>query len=171
MPKIDYSQRGKKSSTKKKSKRSKNKYPALDPHLNLITRQEQIDYDYLDKLSPTELEFLNKFSSETINASVDAKKRKNNLYAKTKEKVKECFDSNNSRNRDILTRQKAMHMIRDLEDIKEVTANPEDQLNARIDLQLLGVIDRDGELLIPIHDILDTPLPEKKQNKRLKKSI
>lgn len=149
------------SSTKKQNRRSKSKYPALDPHLNLITRQKQIDYDYLDKLSPSELEFLNKFTKETVSASVDVENRRNNLYARTKKKVKECFDSNNARNRDILTRQEAMKMIKDLEEIREVTKNPEDQLNARIDLQLMGFTDENGELKKSKIYILEEPKKKK----------
>lgn len=158
------------SSTKKQNKRSRSKYPALDPHLNLITRQKQIDYDYLDKLSPSELDFLNRFTKETVGAAVNTENRKKNLYARTKAKVKECFDSNNARNRDILTRQEAMKMIKDLEEIKEMTKNPEDQLNDRIDLQLMGFTDEDGELKKSKTYILDTLIPKKKQSKLPKKS-
>lgn len=146
MPKIDYTKRGLPSSSKKKNKRQKSKYPALDPHLNLITRQKQIDYDYLDKLSHKELEFLNQFTKETVGAAVNVENRKKNLYARTKKKVKECFDSNNARNRDILTRQEAMKTIKDLSEIVELTQNPEDYLNNKIDLEMMGFTDEYGEL-------------------------
>jgi len=53
---------------KKINRRSQSKYPALDPKLNLKTRKDLLDYDYLNKLSPKELQFLNDFSSEYINA-------------------------------------------------------------------------------------------------------
>lgn len=171
MPKIDYTKRGQKSSLKKKNKRQKSKYPALDPHLNLITRQKQIDYDYLDKLTPKELEFLNQFTKETVGAAVNVEDRRKNLYARTKKKVKECFDSNNARNRDILTRQEAMKTIKDLEEIKEFTQNPEDELNSRIDLQMMGFTDEYGELDKSKTYILDTPKLVQKQKKQKKKSI
>lgn len=48
------------------TRRSKTKYPALDATKNLRSRSDLIDFDYLDKLSERELEFLNKFVSETI---------------------------------------------------------------------------------------------------------
>lgn len=38
---------------KKKSKRSEAQYPALDPNLNLKTRRDQLEVDYLDKLPKT----------------------------------------------------------------------------------------------------------------------
>lgn len=57
--------------TKKKNKRSKAKYPNLDKGLNLKSRTEVLDYDYLDKLSPENLAYLNKFSGEHYNAAFD----------------------------------------------------------------------------------------------------
>lgn len=53
---------------KKRTRRSQSKYPALDPRLNLRTRQEILDYDYIDQLSEKDKQWLNDFSSEYINA-------------------------------------------------------------------------------------------------------
>lgn len=92
---------------KKTNRRSQTKHANLNTNYNLLSRRDLIDYDYLNKLSPEELEFLDKFTAETINASLDSKILKNNLYARTKKKKKECFDANNGRNRDILTIAKA----------------------------------------------------------------
>ena len=66
-----------------------------------------MDYDYLNKLSEKELEYLNKFTEEYVNASVNTKNPKKNLH-KSKRLIKDCFDRNNARNRDVLTQQKAM---------------------------------------------------------------
>jgi hypothetical protein len=52
--------------TTEKSSRSSSKYPALDKRKNLPSRQDLIDFDYLSKLGPKELEFLNDFVEETI---------------------------------------------------------------------------------------------------------
>lgn len=89
---------------KKESRRSRVKYPALSKGFNLKTRSNLIDYDYLDKLSDKEKAFLNAFTSEYINA--DMKHHGKKLH-KTKKLRKDCFDRNNSRNRDILTRAQA----------------------------------------------------------------
>lgn len=115
---------------KRPNRRSKQKYPALNPRFNLKTRTDLIDYDYLDKLSDKEKEWLNKFSEEYINASFDKK----SLH-KTKALRKDCYDRNNSRNRDILTRSKASGQSLYLEDLED-TEEPEsgDELNKLVDI-------------------------------------
>lgn len=60
---------------KKKTRRSEAKYPALNPHLNLKTRFEQLDYDYVDTLSEKDKQWLNDFSSEYIHAEFNETKR------------------------------------------------------------------------------------------------
>lgn len=89
-----------------KSKRSTTKYPALKPELNLKTRYELIDYDYVNRLSEQEKEWLNKFTEEYTNASLDSKDLHKNLH-NTEALKKDCYSRNNARNRDILTRAKA----------------------------------------------------------------
>jgi hypothetical protein len=89
-----------------KNKRSKTKYPALKPELNLKSRYELIDYDYIDKLSESEKTWLNKFTEEYVNASLDSDNLENNFHS-TDELKKDCYRRNNARNRDILTRAKA----------------------------------------------------------------
>lgn len=91
----------------KKTKRSKVKYSALDPSVNLKTRYELIaDYDYLNKLSEKEKAWLNKFTKEYVNADLDNKRKSKNLH-KTDRLRKDCYDRNNARNRCVLTRAKA----------------------------------------------------------------
>lgn len=103
---------------KKKNKRSREKYPALKPELNLRSRFELIDYDYVDKLNDEEKAWLNKFTNEYTNASLDRKNLKNNFH-NTEELKKDCYDRNNARNRDVLTRAKASGNNVYLDDIKE----------------------------------------------------
>lgn len=103
---------------KSTSKRSKSKYPALSKHLNLKSRQELIDYDYLDKLNPKELEFLNKFTEEYVNDNMDRKNLKKNLH-NTKALKKDCDDKNNSRNRDIFNRAKVNNDLVPITDLSE----------------------------------------------------
>ena len=47
----------KRKSPKAKNKRSRSKFPALEPKYNLKSRQELYDFDYLDKLSDKEKEW------------------------------------------------------------------------------------------------------------------
>lgn len=53
---------------KKSTRRSKAQFPALDPKLNLKTRSDLIDVDYLDQLNDKEKQWLNDFNSEFVNA-------------------------------------------------------------------------------------------------------
>ncbi len=109
---------------KTKSRRSRVKYPNLSPSYNLKTRSELLDYDYVDKLNDTEKAWLDKFSAEFIGASFNkedpkkkGKRRKFKNLHKTPELVKSCYDANNSRNRDVLTRAKAMGKALYIEDV------------------------------------------------------
>lgn len=62
--------------SKKRTKRSQSKYPALDPRLNLKTRYDEIDYDYIDQLNEKEKAWLNNFSKEYTGASFDDSKKR-----------------------------------------------------------------------------------------------
>ncbi len=135
----------KKTGKKRSTKRSNEKYPALNPGVNLRMRAELIDYDYLDKLSPKELQWLNDFTEEEVNAAVNPNPKKNR-FNKTAESVKECYDRNNSRNRDVVTRQKAGKRLKYLDEITNKGHTEEAQIHARIELQRLGVLDENGYL-------------------------
>jgi len=117
----------------KRSRRSKQKYPDLDPKYNLKTRTDLLDQDYLHKLSDKELEWLNKFNKEEISASFNPNPRKN--LNKSKASRKRCYDGNNARNRDILTREKATNQIISLDSLIEHRDKDsyEDYLIDRID--------------------------------------
>jgi hypothetical protein len=88
----------------KLNRREKTKFAALDPKFNLKTRRDLNDYDYLDKLNDDEKKWLNQFQEEFVNASFKKGKRK---LHRTKAMRKTVYDSNNARNRDILTKHKA----------------------------------------------------------------
>lgn len=122
---------------KPQTKRSKEKYPALKPHLNLKSRYDLIDYDYVDQLSDEEKEWLNKFTEEYVNANLDSKNSKKNLH-KSKKLKKDCYDRNNSRNRDILTRAKAQGKDIDFHGL-------EHELSSFDENQIIDIIDRSNE--------------------------
>jgi hypothetical protein len=78
---------------KKKTRRSEAKYPALDPHLNLKTRFEELDFDYVDQLPETwtdpktgkkynPKQWLNDFTNEHTHA--DYKSNKKRIHKKKK---------------------------------------------------------------------------------------
>jgi len=103
----------KKSKRRTNSKRrSKILYPALHKHTNARIRQEQMDWDYLHKLSQKELEWLNNFTVETLNAAPGKK------HYKTKKSKKKIYDENNARNRDIYSRQKTIGSLGAIDNYK-----------------------------------------------------
>lgn len=111
---------------KKATRRSKSKFASLEPQYNLKSRQELIDYDYIQKLSDKEKKWLAKFTEEYVNASLDEAHPRKNLH-NSKRLRKDCYDRNNARNRDVLTKAKAsgkFHYIDDVfkseEDLSEV---------------------------------------------------
>lgn len=53
---------------KRNNRRAQSAYPALDPRLNLKTRSELIETDYIDKLSEKDKQWLNDFNQEYVNA-------------------------------------------------------------------------------------------------------
>jgi hypothetical protein len=100
--------------------------------------------DYLDKLTEAEKAWLNKFNGEFVNASF-AEGNKKNLH-KSRSQKKACYNSNNARNRCILTRQQAQGQFDYLDDIKDHTDEYyEDDINTTLDLLNEGYLDRDGQ--------------------------
>lgn len=119
---------------KKKTPRSKVKYPALNPKYNLKTRTDLLDYDYIDKLSEEEKQWLNDFSSEYINANVGKQSEpEKNRFHNTQELVKDRQDANNARNRCVYTRAKAMGNVIDPVFDREPSKDYEEEIINQID--------------------------------------
>ena len=120
------------------NRRQKEKYPALNPGLNLRSRHDEIEVDYLHKLSEEEKDWLNKFNEEYVNASLDRQNLDNNLH-KTKKLKKSIDKKNNVRKEDIYTMQKASGKLHYLEDIKNKQISlidNEDKLIEKIDSKM-----------------------------------
>jgi hypothetical protein len=123
---------------KPKSLRAQAKFPALEKKYNLPSRQELLDFDYLHKLNDKQKEWLNKFVSEEINADFRHSKPLN----KTKKQRKACYDRNNSRNRDLLTKNKMIGNVEDIQTVKEISQlNPEEMLIGIQEKELLEKFD------------------------------
>lgn len=90
--------------------------------MNLKTRYDLYDQDYINKLSPSERDWLNKFNKEYVSGTLDRENPNKNLH-NSKELIKDCDDRNNSRNRDVLTRAKASHQLDDYEELIEKTTS------------------------------------------------
>lgn len=100
----------------KTKKRDKDPYPALNPGLNLRTRQDEIEIDYLHKLSKEEAEWLNRFNEEYVNASLDREDLSKNIHST--EKLKKGIDHRNyTRKKDMFTREKASGNLKYINDL------------------------------------------------------
>lgn len=130
-------------SKKEKNRRSKVKRPALQQKYTHRLRQETLDYDYLDKLSEAELDWLNKFTEEYQNAGF---KQDGTDIDKTATGRKASYDRNNARNRclyghlknksDRVNNKKLLNydnIINDIEDEFSRDVNPRNMENAYID--------------------------------------
>lgn len=97
---------------KKKTKKVKNnlrartKFAAFKPNLNLRTRYDEISdiLTYANELPDKAKKWLAEFTEEYVGANFN---HGGVIRHKTKKHKKNCYDRNNSRNRDILTRSKA----------------------------------------------------------------
>jgi hypothetical protein len=78
------------------SKRSKLKYPALTKGVNSRVKQEKIDFDYLDKLNPEEMAWMNKFMEEEMNGRFA---KDGTDFNQTDEERRRIYGSINSANR------------------------------------------------------------------------
>ncbi len=133
---------------KGKNRRSQHPYPNLEPKLNLKVRQELVDYDYIDKLSPEEKEWLNKFTGEYIGASF--KKTEGGNYSSTnlhtgKKGRKDCYDRNNWRNNDVYSISKSSDMLKDetkLIDHLETISNV--RSGGMVEDQIITLLDKDA---------------------------
>jgi hypothetical protein len=144
-----------------KNKRSRSKYAALDPSLNLKTRTDLIDYDYVNKLTDKEKAWLNKFTQEYVNAGNLTKENK--PLHKSKELRKDCYDRNNARNRCQYTRQKASIGNKYLEEYKTVLfEDPTEDMDTMIDMSSTTYYDEYNKLK-------ETTETNVKSNKRLRK--
>lgn len=135
---------------KKTNKRNRSKYPALDVKLNLRTRTDLIDYDYLDKLNEKDKEWLNKFTEEYVNASFKKDKTKN--IQNSKAHKKDSYDRNNARNRCIYTKSKAYDNLDYLEDVFETL----DSREVIYEEKIIEIIDEERELLKKFNDLDNT---------------
>jgi hypothetical protein len=94
-----------------------------------------LDYDYLHKLSESELEWLNKFTEEYVHANLNTKEPKKNLH-KTKKLRIDCYNRNNSRNRDVLTRGKVSNKLDGIDSAQGIGYNDESKIHTVIDVNI-----------------------------------
>jgi hypothetical protein len=99
-------------------KRSKSKYPALDPNLNLRSRWDEIAdlASYAKTLPPEARGWLNSFAEEEINSNLNHSGIKLN-DASDPETRKRIYNKNNARNRCIYTQEVAKGALGYIEEI------------------------------------------------------
>lgn len=90
-------------------KRKGSSLKVLEKNATKLIRQEYMDYDYVDKLSSEEKQWLADFTDEYYNASVgkQSDEGKNNRFMKSKKEIKDCTDRNNWKNNDVYGKKRA----------------------------------------------------------------
>lgn len=138
-----------KNKKKPRNKREATRYPALDPALNLRSRFELFDQDYINKLSEKEKLWLNNFNEEYINANFKHPGKRIHRLDTVIKKVKttgknrkvdlakqEAEHANNARNRCILTKAKASGTYIEKDSLKPnqlLKTDPESELIDKLD--------------------------------------
>lgn len=108
----------------KNNRRQNIRHPNLKKRYNLKVRQDYIDTHYINgvdsvtgegkglrPLNEEELDWLNKFYGEYVNASVNQKSHEDQLH-NTEELVKDCYNKNNARNRCVMNKVKKLDRLK-----------------------------------------------------------
>lgn len=124
-------------------KRRNDRFPGLNKQLHPRTRQEYLDYDYVNKLTIEEKEMLSKFTDEYYGATLAHKddwsgRRKD--FHRLKKDRKACRDRNNARLRDVLIMSRSTNNLDDLEvkiiELTQDKSNHEDRVIELLDIKL-----------------------------------
>lgn len=150
---------------KKLTRRGSTKHPNLKPELNLKTRYELIDYDYLNDLTEKEKDYLDKFTKEYVSASFDTDNPNKNLH-KTKKLRNQVYGQNNSRNRCVWTKAKASGQNLYLEEMKKGYSSLNDETFDLDDKILLKQILEEAG-----HDDIESILSDPKELNRIRSAI
>lgn len=106
-------------------------------------RKELFDQDYIEKLSPADLKFLDKFNREFNQADFQSPGKP---LHRTKADRKICTDRNNARNRCTYSRAKAREQLDNLDEgFSKKVYNPEDELIKKLDRFACGERDEDDQ--------------------------
>lgn len=112
----------------KSPRRKKVRLQSLDRNYNTRVRWEALDADYLNKLSPAELEYYAQFIDEYVGGAIaknkDGTPKKGHIH-NTKELAKSCYDANNRRNNDIISISKATNRLDSLNRTPDEKENPD----------------------------------------------
>jgi hypothetical protein len=120
--------------------KGKRKKPAslkvLQKKSTTLIRQEYMDYDYIDKLSDEEKQWLADFTIEHYNASVGKQKDKgkDNRFMKTVEEIKDCTDRNNLRNNDVYGKKRSKRELTQIETYRDKVVDRDKTEDAWIEI-------------------------------------
>lgn len=146
--------------------RKRAKYPGLDKRVNARTRHEYIDFDYVDKLSDKEKEWLSNFNEEFMSGNFQ---HKGKIFHKSKKSKRECYSRNNARNRDASAIAMATGHLQQLGDESHLENILHEKMITKHDAiedVLIDVIDFENAGIDEqvINEFLEEPL-KKKRNK------
>lgn len=111
-----------KSSTKRQKRQTK-KYAGLSRDVNRKNLKEFIDFDYIDKLTDKEKDFLDRFCKEDYSADFSHDR----TITKSKKKRREIYRNNNKRNQDTFSYFNSFGKLDELQE-NDIHNNPEDAI-------------------------------------------
>ena len=81
------------------------------------------------------MEWLNKFTEEYVHANLNTKEPKKNLHRTKKMRI-DCYNRNNSRNRDVLTKGKITNKLDNVDTILDIGYDEEKKIHTIIDANI-----------------------------------
>ncbi len=131
---------------------------SLNPQYQPRVRKELVDYDYIDKLSYEEKQWLAQFTDEYIGGAI-LKTKSGKIAAgqlhNTQELTKERYDANNHRNNDVHSVTRANGLLYDIKNKYELEETDLCVNNALIEDALIATIENEEQDILSFNEFIN----------------